>query len=171
MIKGQNIALRMVEPSDLDCILSWENNQENWLISGTVVPFSKQMIFDYVHSSQDIYATKQLRLIIVDLVSGESLGAVDLFDFDPKNQKVGLGVLIADHKNRGKGIGKESVRLVMDYVKNSLRLHQIYCSILSDNMASKKMFVSVGFQLIGVHKDWVLGPKGWIDEELYQFVF
>ena len=94
MLKGKQIYLRTIEPSDADIILKWENNPENWKVSNTLVPFSKKLIEDYVNSAQDIYAIKQLRFIICLLNTDKAIGTIDLFDFDPYHQKVGLGILI-----------------------------------------------------------------------------
>ena len=55
MLKGQNIYLRTIEPSDAQLMLKWENNSENWAVSNTLVPFSEHLILQYVNSAQDIF--------------------------------------------------------------------------------------------------------------------
>ena len=64
MIEGEKIFLRALEPSDVDLIFAWENNQQNWLNSHTQRPFSRNSIEEYVFSAKDIYTDKQLRLMV-----------------------------------------------------------------------------------------------------------
>ena len=65
MLKSKNIELRALEPSDVDLLYQWENNEELWHLSNTVAPFSRFVLEQYVMDShQDIFTTKQLRLMI-----------------------------------------------------------------------------------------------------------
>ena len=41
------IRLRAVEPDDADIIYNWENNSDNWLVSSTLIPFSRYDILDF----------------------------------------------------------------------------------------------------------------------------
>ena len=94
MLKGENIRLRTIEPNDIDVLLAWENNTKNWRVSNTFVPFSRKLMEEYIFSAQDIFSNKQIRFIIEDLKTKESLGCVDLFDYDPFHLRAGVGVLI-----------------------------------------------------------------------------
>jgi len=167
---GTSIYLRLVIPSDFDVLFEWENNQENWLISGTFEPFSKEMILDYVHSEQDINLTKQLRLMICEISTNKAIGAVDLFEYDSYNKRAGVGILIANTDNRGKGIGKESLALLIKFAKDDLKLHQLYCSMLENNLASKNLFLGLGFEYIGCKKEWVRSDTKWLNEWMFQLI-
>ena len=168
MLKGEQIYLRTLEPADADIILKWENNSDNWRVSNTLVPFSRKLIEDYVNSAQDIYSIKQLRFIICLVENDKEIGAIDLFDFDPYHQKVGLGILIAELEDRRNGYAIEAVLLIKEYCFNHLNLHQVYCNILSENKASIDLFEKSGFTICGAKKDWVKNNEGWLDELMLQ---
>ena len=168
MLKGEQIYLRTLEPSDADIILKWENNSANWRVSNTLVPFSRKLIEDYVNSAQDIYSIKQLRFIICLVENDKEIGAIDLFDFDPYHQKVGLGILIAELEDRRNGYAIEAVLLIKEYCFNHLNLHQVYCNILSENKASIDLFEKSGFTICGTKKDWIKNKEGWLDELMLQ---
>jgi diamine N-acetyltransferase len=168
MLKGGQIYLRTLEPSDADIIWKWENNSDNWRVSNTLVPFSRKLIEDYVNSAQDIYSIKQLRFIICLLENDKEIGAIDLFDFDPYHHKVGLGILIAELQDRRNGYAKEAVLLIKEYCFNHLNLHQVYCNILSKNKASIDLFEKSGFTICGTKKDWIKNKEGWLDELMLQ---
>ena len=168
MLKGEQIYLRTLEPADADIILKWENNSDNWRVSNTLVPFSRKLIEDYVNSAQDIYSIKQLRFIICLVENDKEIGAIDLFDFDPYHQKVGLGILIAELEDRRNGYAIEAVLLIKEYCFNHLNLHQVYCNILSKNKASIDLFEKSGFTICGTKKDWIKNKESWLDELMLQ---
>ena len=169
ILKSKIIELRATEPSDIDIIFEWENNSDIWRISNTITPFSRFAIEQYVlNSSQDIFSAKQLRLMI-QLNSDKSLiGAVDLFDYEPINSRVGVGILILKNY-RNKGYAFETLAIIETYAKKILNLHQLYCNISEDNLQSIKLFEKAGYVNTGRKKDWLLNEDGKrIDELFYQ---
>ncbi|MBW6499368.1 MAG: GNAT family N-acetyltransferase [Bacteroidales bacterium] len=169
MLKGENVLLRPVEIKDVDSLYHWENDPENWLVSNTITPFSKFFLEQYVVGAQnDIYADRQLRLIIEDH-EGRTCGAIDLFDFDPHHRRAGIGILI-EAESRGKGLGTEALQLVIDYAANTLNLHQLHCTIDHDNERSLSLFKKMGFELSGNRKHWTWRPDGWMDEHFLQLI-
>lgn len=169
MIKGVNIYLRQVEPEDVDMLYNWENDVANWKVSETLVPFSKKAISDYVFSSHDIYSTKQLRLIICLNDSNLPIGAIDLFDYDSINNRAGVGILIVE-EYRKNGYATDALQALISYAKETLILHQIYCSIGMSNTKSIQLFEKAGFVQTGIKKDWVKTSNGWEDVGFYQLL-
>lgn len=167
-LKGERVFLRALEPEDLDFLYKIENDTAIWEISGTQKPYSKSTLKKYLKNSHlDIYEIKQLRLCICR-TSGESIGLIDLFDFDPKNKRVGVGLIVANEKNRNQGFGKEALGLVCAYALSHLDVHQVYANILEDNQASIHLFEGEGFQKVGAKKDWIRTGSGFKNEILYQ---
>uniref|UniRef100_UPI0037C16F17 GNAT family N-acetyltransferase n=1 Tax=Flavobacterium sp. TaxID=239 RepID=UPI0037C16F17 len=114
-LKGQNIHLRALEPEDLDFLYEIENNKSIWEVSNTQTPYSKWVLKQYLENAHlDIYEAKQLRLVIVFSETNEKVGFIDLFDFDAKNSRAGIGILISENF-RNQGIGKETLQLLSNY--------------------------------------------------------
>ncbi|WP_010252977.1 GNAT family N-acetyltransferase [Myroides injenensis] len=171
-IQGELIYLRALEPEDLEFVFLIENDMKLWEVSNTQTPYSRFLIRQYLENAyQDIYEAKQLRLVICDILSGSTLGLIDLFDYNPQNNRAGVGIVIQYEDNRRKGIGKEALELVVNYSKNHLFLHQLYANISTDNTASIQLFTGQGFQEIGVKKQWNRVGKTYKDEALYQLIF
>ncbi len=166
-LKGKNILLRAMEPEDIDTLYNWENDTSIWHISNTVAPFSRYVVEQYVFSVQDIYTAKQLRLMIE--FDKKPIGCIDIFDFDTNNKKAGIGILIADTM-RNKSYASDALEILIKYCFNTLQLHQLYCSILTDNKASLKLFAKHGFTVCGTRKDWVIVNNEWKDEYFLQLV-
>lgn len=154
MLENDKIFLRPLELSDIDRLYEWENNRDNWRVSNSIAPYSKHTLKAYISAVIDIYTDKQLRLIIETKPDREAVGAVDLFDCDFINKRVGIGILIADPQKRGQGIGTAVIDEMLSYVFNVLGLHQVYCSVLTDNAESLALFKKFDFETIGVKKHW-----------------
>ncbi|MCO6162724.1 GNAT family N-acetyltransferase [Flavobacterium sp. NRK F7] len=170
-LKGQHIYLRALEPEDLEFVYAIENNEEIWEISNTQTPYSRFLIRQYLENAhQDIYEAKQLRLAICLLKSDVAVGLIDLFDFDPKNNRAGIGILIQKEEDRTKGIGTEALQLVIQYAFHQLQLHQLYANIGNENSRSLQLFSKFGFQKIGIKKDWNLNNGKYQDEYLFQLI-
>ncbi len=167
MLASKNIAFRTIEPSDIDILLAWENNTNNWRVSNTFVPFSRKLIEDYVNSAQDIFSTKQIRFIIEDKATKKKLGCIDLFDFDPFHLRAGVGILI-DNNYRNKGLAKEALDLLKHYSFSHLKLNQLHCTIGANNEASIQLFTKSGFEQNGIKKQWLNFGGVWEDELFYQ---
>jgi diamine N-acetyltransferase len=170
MLKSKNIELRALEPSDVDLLYEWENNEELWHLSNTITPFSRFVLEQYVlNSHQDIYTAKQLRLMIDKNEADKkvTIGGIDLFDFDPVNKRAGIGIMIIAQE-RKKGFASEALNQVIQYCFKTLLLHQLYCNIAIDNKDSYNLFRKHNFELVGLKKDWLIAGKGWKDEYLLQ---
>ncbi len=167
-LAGNRVTLRALEPEDLDFLYQLENDTGIWEISGTLTPYSRKVLKTYLESAhRDIFEVKQLRLAICT-TDGTLIGMIDLFDFDPRHQRAGIGVVIAEEGARNKGFGAEAIRLVCDYGFGVLGLHQLYASVGAENKASLHLFRKLGFIETGRKKDWLRTSGGFIDEVLMQ---
>jgi len=165
------IQLRALEPDDIHFLFNLENDMDLWHLSHTQQPFSKHLLRQYIkEADRDIYEAKQFRFAIELLEKKQVIGFVDLFDFDPKNSRAGIGIIIKNKANRNKGYGKIALQKIIDYGFNILYLHQLYANISVSNTASIKLFENAGFMLIGNKKDWHFTGKAFEDELLFQLI-
>jgi diamine N-acetyltransferase len=122
------------------------------------------------NSHRDIFDVKQVRLMIVHLKTKQCIGCVDLFDFNPQHNRVGVGLVIFDTAHRSKGFATESLKLICAYAKEQLKVHQIFANISVQNKESISLFEKVGFLKTGVKKDWNYHKGTYIDQYLYQYI-
>jgi diamine N-acetyltransferase len=170
-LKGQNIYLRALEPEDLEFVYAIENDENFWEVSNTQTPYSKFLVRRYLeNANQDIYEAKQIRLAICKNNTSEAIGLIDLFDYDARNQRAGIGIIIRYETNRNKGLGNEALDLLVNYAFQKLQLHQLYANIGANNEASLKLFTTFGFQKIGIKKEWNLVYGKFQDELIFQLI-
>jgi len=172
MLNKNNIQLRIPEPNDINFIVNLENNSDLWHISNTHNPFSRFDIEQYVLlQDKDIYSAKQVRFMIDNIGSelSQTIGTIDIFDFDAHNKRAGIGILIIEN-SRNKGFASTALDIVINYLFNHLNMHQIYCNIEEDNINSIKLFSKKGFSRCGVKKDWNYKSGKWINEIMFQLI-
>ncbi len=166
-IQGKKVLLRAVEPSDIQLLYEWENDTDIWGVSGTTSPFSHHTLSLFVEAQQqDIFSSRQLRLIICTL-GGEAVGALDIFEFDPFHQRAGVGIMVASEYQRC-GYGADALLAAERYAVDYLRVRQLWCNIEEDNLASLALFSSLGYEQVGVKRDWNVRGEGYISEILLQ---
>ncbi|MFY7742075.1 MAG: GNAT family N-acetyltransferase [Flavobacterium sp.] len=170
-LKGQHIYLRALEPEDLEFVYQLENDESVWEISQTQTPYSRFLIRQYLdNAQQDIYEAKQFRLAICKNDSFQAIGLIDLFDFDPKNKRAGIGILIQKEENKQKGFGRQALELLIHFAFERLEVHQLYANIATTNEASIALFTTFGFECVGIKKEWNFQNGNYSDEALYQLI-
>ncbi len=165
------ISLRAMEPADIDVLYRWENDTRFWDVTDSTAPFSMHLLREYVADyNADIYAQRQLRLIIERVDTRQPVGIADLLHFDPLNNRAELGLLIGPDFQR-QGYGERAVKLLMSYACNHIGLRQIYVYIRQDHDHCLLMFEKLGFSRCGLLKKWVKRGKDYYDVALMQYIF
>ena len=95
LLSNDIVTLRALEPTDLDTLYRWENDTALWTVSDTAAPYSRESLWHYLEQyTGDIYAQRQLRLMITLTENGAPVGTVDLLNFDPLNNRAELGLFV-----------------------------------------------------------------------------
>lgn len=171
ILENDGIRLRAVEPEDLELLYRWENDESNWKLSNTLVPYSRYILKKYIAGSgKSIYETGQLRLMI-DIVPDErTVGTIDLYDFDHYHNRAGVGILIADPSDRKKGYASAALSCLINYAFDTIGLHQLWCNIQSTNPESMHLFTNHGFILCATRKEWIRTEEAYETEHTLQLI-
>jgi len=170
VLQGEHIHLRAIEPEDIDFLFDTENDASFWEVSNTQTPFSRHLLEQYIANSHlDIYEAKQLRLIITKNSTNESVGMIDLFDFNPQHHRAGIGIIVAKTAQQ-KGYASDALALLIPYCFETLQLHQLFANITSDNKNSLALFEKQAFTAVGTKKEWIHSNGTFKDEILLQLI-
>lgn len=170
-LKGTRIFLRALEAQDIDFLYLLENEESLWDVSNTITPYSRYILLQYLENAhRDIYDIRQLRLVICTNTEQKEVGFIDLFDFDPKNKRVGVGIAIFSEKDKRQGYASQALELVCNYAFKHLDVHQVYAGITPDNVGSIMLFEKQGFVKAGEKKDWVFAKGEFKNESIYQLI-
>ena len=161
------VTLRAMEPEDLDLLYRIENDQELWSLGATNVPYSRYTLHDYVaNSTGDIYADKQVRLIIEN-EEHKTVGLADLTNFDPRHLRAEVGLLI-EKPMRGQGYAYAAMTLLHRYAHSTLHLHQVYAVIGTANTATLRLFQRLGYEESAHLRHWIFDGDHYHDAVVLQ---
>lgn len=161
------VHLRAIEPEDLDDLYNIENDEQLWGIGETNVPYSRYLLHQYVAcNTADIYADRQMRLMVENL-EGETVGIIDLVNFEPRHLRAEIGIVI-DKRHRRKGYAQATILHVETYARDILHLHQLYAIVGLDNEPSLNLFNRLHFQPTATLRDWLFDGKRYADAKLFQ---
>lgn len=148
------VKLRAVEPEDLDVLYLIENDPELWDVGVTNVPYSRFVLHEYIANiSGNIYADGQVRLVVCN-AEGETVGMVDLINFNPRHNRAEVGIVI-QKPYQNKGYGMAALRRLIHYSRTILHLHQLYALVSVNNTKSMRTFEEIGFQRDAELADWL----------------
>ena len=150
-IESQNIILRPIEHSDTPDIIRWRNNPQvkcNFVY--------QEALTEAAHThwlSGPVAEGRAVQFIIIEKASMQAIGSVYLRDIDYMNRKAEYGIFIGEDAARGKGIGRECARLVLDYAFKTLDLHRVFLRAFADNEAALRSYQNAGFVVEGCFRD------------------
>ncbi len=76
-----------------------------------------------------------------------------------------FGFVIVDDLKRGKGYGKQMLRLAIDYAQQELGAKRITLGVFCDNISAVECYKSVGFRIIGMDS-YVIDGEEWKEYEM-----
>ena len=163
--------LRAPEKTDVDRIFLWENEPSFFESLPQAAPLSRLQVWEYIENYKaDPFATRELRLMFDDQESGQTVGYVDLFDFDPVNRRAGVGIYI-DDEYRQKGFGTQALAQIETYAANTLAIHQLWAIVAIDNQPSLALFAKCGFKPAGRLRSWIRRRMQYADALFLQKLF
>lgn len=169
-INDHQYTLRALEPEDLDFLYIIENDSSFWKFGASNVPYSKYVLRNYIATSNnDIYIDGQVRLIIETELK-ETIGMVDLVNFDPTHRRAELGIILLE-AYRNKGIGQAVIKEICHYANKYLHLNQVYAIVDKNNYSCLQCLQRVGFIKGAVLKQWLFINNDYIDAIILQYIF
>lgn len=128
------IALRRLREADLEYLHRWENEPEVWTYGDFSGPFTRNELREFILLQK--IDNEQLRFVICE--DGRSVGFLDFFQIE--SGSAGVGILICDPADRGRGIGRLALTAGIDYARRKLGLNDLWCRIHPANTPSRRLF-------------------------------
>lgn len=108
-----------------------------------------------------IFDSKNIRLAVCLIEDGRYIGNVSITNINSVNRSGASNILIGDQSCRGRGIGLEAYKLLLDYAFNERGFHRIDARVLEDNIASIKMHQKCGYRIEGTLREAVFKNGRW----------
>lgn len=145
MLEGKNIILKPVEFEDLEFLLSLINNQElaYWEGRNEKTKTLKEQEEWFLKNKNS-----KERFIIQDKNTGEYFGYLTFVVRDVISNAAHIALKLTSN-SRNKGVGTDSLKLIMSYAFNKLNIHRLFTHIIEYNEASLKLFLKCNWQVEG----------------------
>jgi len=148
--------LRAIEPEDIEAMFKIDNNTCDWGDTSVLTPVSRHSLELFVLTADpDPYRSGQIRMIGAERESDEPVGIVDLFDISGTDRHAKIGIAV-DPDRRRQGVATSLLHLALNYCRDILNLESVCAEVMTDNVASVKIFEKVGFRHCGELPRWIL---------------
>ncbi len=163
ILTGDRIYLRPVQEADAtDTYVKWLNDPETtrYLESGRM-----QETVDSIKAYIRRYHARENALFLAIILKEGALhiGNIKLEPINWVHKEALLGIMIGDPRARGKGIGMETIRLVLNYAFDVLELHRVGLGVTSDNLQAISCYENLGFQREGIIREAISRKNGFVD--------
>ena len=142
MLQGERVVLRPLRREDVQKVWKFRTDLEVELAAGGDPP--KPVMLNQVEAEFDRqeFIFKEGFAIEAD---GRFIGFCGLFGYDHTARTCELGITIGDKEYWGKGYGRESIRLLVDYGFRMRNLHKIWLNTSGDNERAIRCYRACGF--------------------------
>ena len=140
------ITIRKANVRDWNIILQWENNPLLWEVTDHTGPFTQEDIMQFLNEKNSLDQVSQERWIIEDIK--HPIGMIDLFEWNRKENSIGIGIAIPEIQFRKKGYATQALTIMHGVLCEKYDIHFFHCLIHPENAGSIQLFRKLGYQKI-----------------------
>lgn len=147
-----SVALRPIDETDADRIVSWRRRPEIHDQMFAAEPpdlASHRRWFERYQQGND-------REELVIESDGRPVGTIGLSNIDRINRRAEYGVLIGDPECRGRGVAFAASRLILARAFDGLGLGRVYLQVFADNRAALALYERLHFVREGILRRHVI---------------
>ncbi|KPU43767.1 putative ribosomal N-acetyltransferase YdaF [Oxobacter pfennigii] len=155
LLAGKRVKLTAIKEFELDIVEGWFNNVEflRYYDYLPALPMSrntvKELIEGFENNDKYLFAVR----------SNDDGKIVGIAGFDDIIWSSGVATIfigIGDDNYKGKGIGREAIRLMLDFGFNEFNFYRIQLNVLAYNEPAIRLYEGAGFIMEGALRDFVL---------------
>ena len=153
MISGRNITLRGLELRDVEALLLYWNDIQFMNFSGRIAPMSQKEALEWIRSTWiERKQGKSYTFAITTKEDERYFGNISLKILNPISRRadISLGIFIPTF--RDKGLGTESLELIINFAFQTLNLLSLELRVFSNNERAIAVYKKLGFQEIGLRR-------------------
>ncbi|WMM23306.1 GNAT family protein [Tissierella sp. MB52-C2] len=146
-LTGERIILREYRKEDLTYMRNWVNDIEitQYLSDIFLYPHTLNNTESFLDAL--LQGNSNMRgFVIAHKETEEYIGQADLVKIDWINRVATLGIVIGTKDNLNKGYGSESIKLIQEFVFNSLNLHKLDLEVSAHNERAINCYKKCGFK-------------------------
>ncbi|MGI0130519.1 MAG: GNAT family N-acetyltransferase [Thermoplasmata archaeon] len=167
VLEGPSVRLRPVVPSDYPLVFGWYNDPE------VVAPFDRfsvdtmESFVRSVEAAPSDPAALAPRYVVERREVPGPVGFVGHYVAHPVLEYVDVWYVLGDRASRGKGFGKEAVRLLVDHLYVSTSVERVGATCDVENAPSYRLLEGLGFRREGTLRSALFHHGRWHDVFVY----
>lgn len=150
MIAHGSVYLRPAERSDVPLFVAWFNDYATSRTLGLRAPMSIPMEEQWFERAVADQGKSGYHFVACLLEDDRPIGTIGLFDLDLNNGNAGLGISIGSAADRGRGLGTDMLRALLEWAFGQLRLERVWLDVYDFNSGARRVYERVGFVEEGV---------------------
>lgn len=139
---------------DAEAMLKWYDDMEFMRNVSTSIAFPNNKE-ENEGIIKNVVSHKDFMFHIRPIDSDELLGFAALDSIEWNNRCCMMSIGIGEKKNRVKGYGRESIRLLLDFAFRELNLHRVGLDFIAYNERAEALYKSMGFVREGCVREYV----------------
>ncbi|HZS30770.1 MAG TPA: GNAT family protein [Gaiellaceae bacterium] len=153
------VELAALRPEDSPVLFEWINDHDLVVLNAPFRPVSQaehDAWFARVQERENgrIFAIRE---------DDRLVGTCQLHSIHPVHRSAELQIRIGAAGARGRGVGTEALRQLLEHGFEQLHLHRIHLYVLADNERALRAYRRVGFREEGVLRDGACIDGRWVD--------
>ncbi|MGA8303555.1 MAG: GNAT family protein [Thermoplasmata archaeon] len=166
-LEGPSVRLRPLVPSDYPRLFGWYNDPE------IVAPYDRFSVdtldgfVSAVESAPEDPASLAPRYVVERRGKPGPIGFVGHYEAHPVLEYVDVWYVLGDPSARGKGFGREAVRLLVDHLYDSTPVERVGATCDVENTASYRLVEGLGFRREGTLRSALFHHARWHDVYVY----
>jgi RimJ/RimL family protein N-acetyltransferase len=152
LIHGRLTYLRAAERDDLPLFLRWIGDQRTSRFIKVRSPLNMPLEERFFERMLDGQGKDHWFFVICRLEDDRPIGTVNLTAVDLVNGNAGLGIVIGDPVDTGRGYGSDAMAALLDFGFGSLRLERIWLDVYDFNKRARRLYERLGFVLEGTFR-------------------
>jgi RimJ/RimL family protein N-acetyltransferase len=163
MLVGERVTLRGIRREDLPRLWEFNNDVAVELAGGGDPPIPQSL--ERLQAEFDQNAAKGGRdgAQFAIEADGKFIGQCGLFNLDSTAMTGELGITIGDKAYWGRGYGRESIRLLLDYAFRLRNFHKVWLRVHGDNERAIRAYRGSGFVEEGRLRTHVFSNGRYVD--------
>jgi RimJ/RimL family protein N-acetyltransferase len=139
------VYLRAIDEVDLDPVHRWHNDPALYAsLVGTFVPSSLATERAWLERVS-AWSEHARNFALCAHEDDRLIGLCYLRDIEWTHRRSELHILIGDDRDRGRGLGRAAVDLLLDHAFDTLGLARVYLQVLAGNVAARRLYAACGF--------------------------
>jgi RimJ/RimL family protein N-acetyltransferase len=163
MLTGEKVTLRSIAREDLGRLCEFNNDLDVELAGGGDPPIPQSLARLQAEFDQDAAKGGRDGARFVIVADRHVIGQCGLSDFDAFNRTCELGITIGDKAYWGRGYGRDTVRVLLDYAFRLRNMRKVWLRVWGNNERAIRSYLACGFVEEGRLRSHVWSAGEYVD--------